>query len=248
MTCYFHPDVPATAFCRACGKALCASCQRPAEGTVFCPEHVPATGYAPPQDPVGAAAPNPYYTPPAYHPPPMPLASGTQPSPALAFWLGLIPGVGAIYNGQYMKGLVHAIIIGLLLSMADAADNTPGQPLIVMMTIAFWCYMAFEAYHTAKKRQLGLPVEEWSSLLGPAPHTGRLPLGPIILIGIGVIFLLDTLHVLDFRAFGRFWPVILILVGAYLLYSRLTAPARLPPAYPAAPSTPPPNPVVENRP
>ena len=55
-----------------------------------------------------------------------------------------------------------------------------------MMTLAFWCYMCFEAYHTAKKRQLGFPVEEWSSLLGPAPRTGALPIGPIILIGIGV--------------------------------------------------------------
>jgi hypothetical protein len=217
---------------------------------VFCPEHAPATAYAPPQDAGSAAAPNPYYTPPVYQPPPAPLASGTHASPVLAFLLGFIPGVGAIYNGQYMKGLVHAIIIGLFMSLIDAADNTSGQPFIVMVMIAFWFYMAIEAYHTAKKRQLGAPVEEWSSLLGPTPQTGRLPLGPIILIGIGIIFLLDTLHVLDFRAFGRFWPVILILIGAYLLYSRLTAPARLPPAaYPAVPSTPPPpNPVVENRP
>ena len=38
-------------------------------------------------------------------------------SPGLAFVLGLIPGVGAIYNGQYAKGLVHVIIIGLIISM-----------------------------------------------------------------------------------------------------------------------------------
>ena len=30
-------------------------------------------------------------------------------SPGLAFFLGWIPGVGAIYNGQYAKGLVHAV-------------------------------------------------------------------------------------------------------------------------------------------
>ncbi len=38
-------------------------------------------------------------------------------SPGLAFLLGLIPGVGAIYNGQYAKGLVHAIIVGLMISI-----------------------------------------------------------------------------------------------------------------------------------
>jgi LiaI-LiaF-like transmembrane region/B-box zinc finger len=237
MNCYFHPDTPAVAFCRSCGRPLCVSCQRPAEGTVFCQEHLPAAESAPPQQPLGAAAPNPYYTPPAYQPP---LASApSRTSPGAAFWLGLIPGVGAIYNGQYMKGLVHAVITGLLMSVANAADNTAGEPFIAMILTAFWFYMAFEAYHTAKKRQLGVPVEEWSSLLGPAPQTGRVPIGPITLIGIGVIFLLDTLHILDFRDFGRFWPVLLILVGAYLLYSRLTTPARIPPPYASNASTPP---------
>ena len=256
MTCYFHPDAPATAFCRSCGRPLCAVCQRPADGTVFCQEHVPAsTGFAA-QEPIGAAAPNPYYTPPPYQPPPMPPQAVTHTSPGLAFLLGLIPGVGAIYNGQYLKGLVHAIIFGLLMSLVTAAEDTAGHPFLVMLMMAFYFYMPFEAYHTAKKRQVGVPVEEWSSLLGPAPQTGRLPLGPIILIGIGVMFLLDTLHIFNFRDVGRFWPIILILVGAYLLYSRLTAPSRFPPApYPSAPTAPPPpqnpvapNPVVEDRP
>jgi Domain of unknown function (DUF5668) len=211
---------------------------------VFCQEHVPAATYTATaqSEPIGSApppasaAPNPYYQPPI---PPPPVV-GVQTSPALAFLLGLIPGVGAIYNGQYLKGLVHAIILGLLMSLASAADGTAGQPFLVLLVIAFWFYMPFEAYHTAKKRQIGVPVEEWSSLLGPAPRSGRVPLGPIILIGIGVIFLLDTLHILEFREFGRFWPVILILLGAYLLYSRMAGQPRIPPAtYPVAPPPPP---------
>ena len=44
-------------------------------------------------------------------------------SPGFAFVLGLIPGVGAIYNGQYLKGLVHAIIFGLLISLANAVEH-----------------------------------------------------------------------------------------------------------------------------
>lgn len=238
MNCYLHPDVAATAFCRSCGRPLCTTCQRPAEGTIFCQEHVPAPyadpspgSYAPPPEPGPYAAapgtapypspPNPYYAPAAY-------PAGVRTSPLAAFWLGLIPGVGAIYNGQYLKGLVHAIITGLLISLTNAADGTSGQPLLGMLTFAFWCYMPFEAYHTAKKRQMGVPIDEWSSLMAPQSRAGRLPIGPIILIGIGVIFLLDTLHLLDFREFGRFWPVLLILVGAYMLYARISSPA--PPA------------------
>ena len=87
---------------------------------------------------------------------------------------------------------------------------------------AFVFYMPFEAYHTAKKRQLGLPVEEWSSLTSGNRFASRAPIGAILLIVIGVLFLLDTLHVIEFREVGRFWPVILIVIGVIMLYGRMT--------------------------
>ena len=135
--------------------------------------------------------------------------------------------MGAIYNGQYLKGLVHAVIFGLLISLISSAENSSGQPLLVMMLVGFVFYMPFEAYHTAKKRQMGVRVDEWSSLLSQSRYTGRAPVGPIVLILIGVLFLLDSLHLIEFREIGRFWPVILIVVGAYMLYSRVTSPGAL---------------------
>jgi hypothetical protein len=94
-------------------------------------------------------------------------------------------------------------------------------------------YMPFEAFHTAKKRQMGVPVDEWSSLLSHNTYAGRTPIGPILLILIGVLFLLDTLHILEFRQVGRFWPVILIVAGAYMLYSRVSSPAAPPASRPS---------------
>lgn len=175
-------------------------------------------------EPSASAASNPYF-----QAPPISPVAPSQTSPGLAFLLGLIPGVGAIYNGQYLKGLVHAVIFGLLISLLNSADNTSGQPLLVMMLIGFIFYMPFEAYHTAKKRQMGIRTEEWSSLLSQNRYTGRAPVGPVLLILIGVLFLLDSLHILEFRQVGRFWPVILIVVGAYMLYARVTSPAPLAP-------------------
>jgi hypothetical protein len=150
-------------------------------------------------------------------------------SPGLAFLLGWIPGVGAIYNGQYLKGLVHAAIFGLLISLISSTENSSGQPLLVMMLVGFIFYMPFEAYHTAKKRQMGVRVDEWSSLLSQTRYTGRAPVGPVVLILIGVVFLLDSLNLIEFREIGRFWPVILIVVGAYMLYSRVSGRAEMPP-------------------
>jgi hypothetical protein len=146
----------------------------------------------------------------------------------LAFLLGLIPGVGAIYNGQYIKGLVHAVIFGLLISLTSGADNSAGEPLLVMMLIGFTFYMPFEAYHTARKRQLGIRMDEWSSLISQSRYAGRAPVGPILLILIGVLFLLDSLHLIQFREVGRYWPVILIVIGAYMLYARISPPSAAP--------------------
>ena len=186
------------------------------DGVVYCQDHVPVPVYtAPPAGSPTAGAPNPYA-----HPVGAPVAPSAA-SPVLAFILGWIPGVGAIYNGQYLKGLVHAIIFGLLVSIISQSEG-PAQPLLGITMAAFVFYMPFEAYHTAKKRQLGLPVEEWSSLTSGNRFTSRAPIGAILLIVIGVLFLLDTLHVIEFREVGRFWPVILIVVGVIMLYGRMT--------------------------
>lgn len=225
MNCYYHPETPSTAFCRSCGRPLCAACQRPAEGTVYCQDHVPATAYAAYTAPdPNAGAPNPYFQPTAT----AGIAASTV-SPPLAFILGIIPGVGAIYNGQYLKGLVHALVFGLLITLVD---NAPGgaEPLLAMLLAAFVIYMPFEAYHTAKRRQAGLAVDEWSTILPRTRYTGRVPVGPILLIAIGVLYLLNSLNLVDFRQISRFWPVILIVIGAYMLYNRIAPAAPVPPS------------------
>lgn len=155
--------------------------------------------------------------------------TGIRTHPALAFILGWIPGVGAIYNGQYIKGLVHAVIFGLLVTLGSNAGNA-GGPFLGIMTAAFVFYMAFEAYHTAKKRQMGIPVAEWSSLSLPQSRfPSRSPAGPVLLIVLGVFFLLDTLHLIPFHEIARFWPLLLIIAGAAMLYSRASNLASSPP-------------------
>ena len=57
-------------------------------------------------------------------------------SPGLALFLGMIPGVGAIYNGQYAKGMVHAIIWGVLMSIADSRAAHGLEPVFVMTVVA----------------------------------------------------------------------------------------------------------------
>lgn len=185
---------------------------------------MPAYGGQP--DPAAAAAANPYFQAP---PAPVMMRPAVQTSPGLAFILGLAPGVGAIYNGQYVKGLIHAVIFALIISILNTDLNGPSEVFLSLMLAAFVIYMPFEAYHTARKRQLGVPVDEWSSFMAASAHGNRAPVGPILLIAIGILFLLDTLHLVEFSQIGRFWPVVLIVAGAWMLYSRITSQTRVPP-------------------
>lgn len=213
MNCFTHTDTPAVAFCRTCGKGLCVVCKRDAQGTVFCAEHVPAaTAEAP------GAPPPPYAG----------AAVRRDLSPRAAFVLGLIPGVGAIYNGQYGKGLVHAIVFGLLVSIAHHSHGGT-EPLIGILTVAWVAYMAMEASHTAKRLRAGEAVDEFSSLVNLRGQTSRFPTGPLTLIVVGVILLLNTLDVIDFERILRYWPALLIFAGIAGLLNRESVPAAAAP-------------------
>jgi len=226
MNCQNHPETPATAYCRACGKPVCDECRRDAFGTVYCAEHAPAP--APQAPPPGASA-GPVGPPPAFAVPPAGAATAyaghgsyaySDVSPGLAFFLGCIPGVGAIYNGQYAKGIVHAVIWGMLMSMADSRAVHGMEPLFGVLVAAWWFYMAFEAYHTARKRRAGEPVDEYSSIVNLSGGRSHVPVAGISLIVLGALLLLDRLDLLDFEYVERFWPVLLIAAGAYLLAGR----------------------------
>jgi Domain of unknown function (DUF5668)/B-box zinc finger len=240
MNCQNHPERPATAYCRACGKPVCEECRRDAFGTVYCADHAPAPA-PPPAPPIGADAPPlgptvgttsgpAFAVPPAYAVPPTGGAAFAAPapgsyafadvSPGLAFFLGCIPGVGAIYNGQYAKGIVHAVIWGMLMSMANSRASQGLEPLFVILVMAWWFYMAFEAYHTARKRRAGEPVDEYSSILNLSGGRSHVPVAGVSLIVLGTLLLLNKLELLDFEYVAKFWPVLLIAAGAYLLAGR----------------------------
>jgi hypothetical protein len=221
MNCFNHPETPAVAYCRSCGKALCDTCKRTANGTIYCDEHAPAAAIEGAvrqavADRIAretAAAINP--------PPPTGSAATNDVSPSLACLLGFIPGVGAIYNGQYAKGLVHAIIFGLLVSITSSGSAGDLEPLFGILIGVWVMYMALEAYHTARKRRAGEPVDEFSSILNVHGQRTGFPVGAITLIALGVLLLLSTMDIIQLRYLLRYWPVLLILLGAYMLYVRI---------------------------
>lgn len=204
-------DIKIVGYCRTCGTGLDEANLRTANGTIYCAEHVPAETAPPPP----SARPD--YSQSPYNAPFTPHAG--EGSPGAAFMLGLIPGVGAIYNGQYAKGIVHIVILAILITAADNSGYGTG-PLFGLLIPGFVFYMAFEAYHTARRKREGLPVDEFSSL-GMADSQSRFPVAAVLLILFGIVFLLDNLGLFEFRQVLKFWPVGMIGLGVYMLYARL---------------------------
>ncbi|MGA9670154.1 MAG: DUF5668 domain-containing protein [Terracidiphilus sp.] len=159
MDCVNHTGTNATAFCQNCGKALCASCVRNAGGGQILCEPC-WTSWQTLQQPFAPA-------------------HMGGPNPAAAAVLGLIPGVGAMYNGQFFKGLIHVVIFAVLVSITEYHG-------IFGLFIAAWIlYQSFEAFHTARALRDGQPppdplglneVGNWLNL-GARPRTPGQP-GP----------------------------------------------------------------------
>lgn len=228
MNCAIHTDTPATAYCRTCGKALCENCKRDVRGAIYCEPCIAARlqGGAPTAQPVT----------------PVPVLQDA-PSPGLAAFLGFIPGVGAMYNGQFVKAFIHVVIFALLIIGANSIGGG-FEPLFGLMIAAFVFYMVFEAHQTARARQLGRPLPDFlglERLFGihedhraatavvppvtaasgetPAqvPPRENVPTGAIVLVILGVIFLLHNLGHFPARLL---FPLMLIGLGLWIAYKR----------------------------
>jgi hypothetical protein len=218
MNCATHTDIAAVAFCRTCGKPLCGNCTRDVRGVVYCEPclaarlegTVPAAGFvAPPAvyPPIGAA--------------PRP-SSGHGPNPTVAGILaGFFPfGVGAVYCSQYAKGLAHLLIFALLIFGSDHAGNWDW--LFGIGIAFFYVYQIIDAVRTARALQEGQPAPDPMGLgqtfsMGEKFDSGKLPVGAVILIGLGVLFLLHTMGIMEY-GFERYWPLILIFLGGWMFY------------------------------
>ena len=223
MKCAVHPEVDATGFCRNCGKALCAECARPVREVLYCENCLAAgMGMTPPPQPAPGdpyshpAYPQQGFAPPASTLPPVQRSGNTG---AIAFMLGLFPGLGAVYNGEYNKALIHIVVFAaMIFGLASDDIGAGGATFLGILLGGFVFYMAFDSMRVAQAKSAGQtsndPLDTFSRTL---------PLGPIILIGIGALFLLNNFRIFDILhlSLGRLWPLFLIGAGVLMFRSRM---------------------------
>jgi hypothetical protein len=206
MNCAIHTDQPATAYCRTCGKALCENCKRDVRGVVYCEDCIAARV----QGTFPAAAPGTSGAVPA-----APVAAG--PNPALATILAVFfPfGVASVYMGQYAKGLMHLIVFAVL--VAGSNQGGSAEAFFGLGIAFFYVYQIIDANRTAKALLAGQPAPDpfgLGSALGTENLSAKnIPIGAVILISIGVLFLLQNIGLFHFHWIGKLWPLILIALG-----------------------------------
>jgi hypothetical protein len=220
MKCAVHSDVDAVGFCRNCGKAMCSTCVRPVREVLYCEEclagivGIPAPGTVapPPLPPVE----QPYQT--SSSALPGAAARYQRSNPAIAFLLGFLPGMGAFYNEQYGKGMIHlAIFLVLFISGVDGNMSGGAEAALWISTAGLWIYMPVDAYRTAKARQTGETISDPLDAF-----TKERPIGPILLIGAGVLLMLHNFDWFPwYRISQFFWPAVLIGAGVLMMRNRL---------------------------
>lgn len=216
MKCAVHPEVDAAGFCRNCGRAMCPACVRPVHDLLYCEDclgamlGLPATqtsapGVAPIAPAMAAGV-------------PIAVPGKRSANPAVAFLLGLlVPGLGAIYNEEYNKAMIHVLIFGGIIVGITGVLGDSLQAFWIVALVGFIFYMAIDALRTAKARQTGQtitdPFESW---------TKNRSIGPFVLMGVGALFLLHNFGFFDmFRVREIFWPVVLIGIGVLMLRNRV---------------------------
>ena len=105
-----------------------------------------------------------------------------------------------------------ALVVG-----ASSDIDTGLMVILILSSIGFCFYMALDAMRVAKAKNIGqAPNDQFGA------WTQNRPIGPILLIALGVLFLLNNFDWFSFHRVERFlWPLILIGVGLMLFRNRL---------------------------
>lgn len=190
MKCSYHTAVDSQEACSACSKPLCADCTHKIKGKPYCQDCLvegaewaaTVKGLKLPSD-----------------------------APKRAALCAIIPGMGAVYNNEYMKAVTYFSVWAALSVMGGRVHHVFGIGAFVFVVFTmFDAYRTAEA-HTRRRLQPGyVPMEP--------PQQDRTIIGwGIFLILLGVVFLLQNV-IPEIILVNRLWPLVFIVLGGYLVY------------------------------
>jgi hypothetical protein len=197
MNCSYHSRNPAITRCTSCDKGLCPACDHRIRGFPYCQDCI-VSGVEMLRD---------------YGQPSIDSYIKRRVSPFIATILSfIVPGLGAAYIGQTSKALVHFAIFASFFQMATMT----GEPFFVLGVAGAWLFSAVDACRSAQLLRAGFNPGEQEDMIARRLY-GNPIAWSLTLISIGVVFLLHTMVGIQVPL-RRLLPVVLVLLGAYMLF------------------------------
>jgi hypothetical protein len=212
MYCSYHPNHVAQVRCSSCSRSLCPACDHRIRGYPYCQDCILLGIQSLSQN---------YYR----H------REGSK--AALAGLLGIVPGLGAVYNRQNFKAAIHFLAVVGTFQLTHLHFMSG---LFALGGVVLYIYSIIDAYRTAQKISRGesAAVDEARfkrSVVKSAPYVG------VFFIICGILTVVQMVHPVPLLAVAKLLPVALILLGGFLLtrYFRRSAEEESPQESPAPP-------------
>jgi hypothetical protein len=189
MKCSYHPTVDSQEFCSTCRRPLCGECSHSIKGKFYCQDCLVRGAE-------WAAA----------------IKDLRMPadSPKRAACCALIPGMGAVYNNEYLKAITFFAVFAALVIMGDRVNGVFG-----FGAFAFLVFTMFDSYRSAEAKAR-TQLESGASVTEPPSQDRTIVAWGIFLMILGIIFLLQ--NIIPYYFLNRMWPLVFIFLGGYLIY------------------------------
>ena len=189
MKCSYHPQVETQDACSTCKKPLCAECTHKIKGKPYCEDCLT-------QGAKWAATARDLRLP--------------SDAPKRAALCAIIPGMGAVYNSEYLKAATYFAVWAALSMMGTRISG-----VFSFGAVAFIIFTMFDAYRTAEHKS-HTRLESGAASNPPAREDRAVIGWGVFLIVLGILFLLQ--NVIPYQFLHRLWPLLFIAFGAYLVY------------------------------
>jgi hypothetical protein len=142
-------------------------------------------------------------------------------SPVTAAVLSCMPGLGQVYVGYYQRGFMNIAVAAGVIFLLNQYELREFQPLLGVFLPFFWIYNMIDAARCAHavNRGAAAGVQPELPQLPAAVGGGGSVFAGVVLVGLGTLFLGRTVFDFSLEWLTTWWPLLLILIGARMIYA-----------------------------
>ena len=143
-----------------------------------------------------------------------PSATTGQKNPMVAGFLACFPGIGHIYNGLYVRGIVFFVTVAAMMPIAARHEQFG-------FAVAFvWIFNVVDAFRQATLINYGYAQDLGMLDLPERPRASQAGLAVgVILFALGLFATLDQFFEVDLEWLFDLWPVVLMVIGGALIWA-----------------------------